>query len=122
HLTIDTDLASLLSHVLNHAFRQRRGGHATIHSFPTRRSSDLDGTARKPVPVAQITPLVDSFARHALLQQRDECVAIEHALSIGRSEEHTSELQSRENLVCRLLLEKKKITTCKEAVMYQKTT
>src|SRR5690606_1317741 len=29
----------------------------------------------------------------------------------GRSEEHTSELQSRENLVCRLLLEKKNITT-----------
>src|SRR5690606_42082606 len=26
----------------------------------------------------------------------------------GRNEEHTSELQSRENLVCRLLLEKKK--------------
>src|SRR5690606_40008156 len=26
---------------------------------------------------------------------------------LGRSEEHTSELQSRENLVCRLLLEKK---------------
>src|SRR5436309_10721950 len=30
-------------------------------------------------------------------------------LDSGRSEEHTSELQSRENLVCRLLLEKKKI-------------
>src|SRR5690606_39767717 len=29
--------------------------------------------------------------------------------TIKRSEEHTSELQSRENLVCRLLLEKKKI-------------
>src|SRR5690606_23901881 len=28
----------------------------------------------------------------------------------GRSEEHTSELQSRENIVCRLLLEKKKNT------------
>src|SRR5690606_39629674 len=28
-----------------------------------------------------------------------------------RSEEHTSELQSRENLVCRLLLEKKKTTS-----------
>src|SRR5690606_40518007 len=28
--------------------------------------------------------------------------------SLSRSEEHTSELQSRENLVCRLLLEKKK--------------
>src|SRR5690606_40740693 len=30
---------------------------------------------------------------------------------LTRSEEHTSELQSRENLVCRLLLEKKKHTT-----------
>src|SRR5690606_37879495 len=29
-------------------------------------------------------------------------------VGLGRSEEHTSELQSRENLVCRLLLEKKK--------------
>src|SRR5690606_40029562 len=29
-------------------------------------------------------------------------------LLVDRSEEHTSELQSRENLVCRLLLEKKK--------------
>src|SRR5690625_5715549 len=29
-------------------------------------------------------------------------------LSVGRSEEHTSELQSRGHLVCRLLLEKKK--------------
>src|SRR5436309_8336111 len=33
------------------------------------------------------------------------------SLAVGvRSEEHTSELQSRENLVCRLLLEKKKKT------------
>src|SRR5690606_40453141 len=31
-------------------------------------------------------------------------------VSFERSEEHTSELQSRENLVCRLLLEKKNIT------------
>src|SRR3712207_7222635 len=30
--------------------------------------------------------------------------------AISRSEEHTSELQSRQYLVCRLLLEKKKIT------------
>src|SRR5690606_40583480 len=32
-------------------------------------------------------------------------------LACSRSEEHTSELQSRENLVCRLLLEKKKKKT-----------
>src|SRR5690606_6532621 len=31
---------------------------------------------------------------------------------MARSEEHTSELQSRENLVCRLLLEKKKTRYC----------
>src|SRR3712207_7958933 len=30
------------------------------------------------------------------------------AITVGRSEEHTSELQSRQYLVCRLLLEKKK--------------
>src|SRR6266511_5569520 len=35
---------------------------------------------------------------------------VSHLVSHLRSEEHTSELQSRENLVCRLLLEKKKKT------------
>src|SRR3712207_7906970 len=34
------------------------------------------------------------------------------AISVSRSEEHTSELQSRQYLVCRLLLEKKKKITC----------
>src|SRR5690606_24448563 len=34
---------------------------------------------------------------------------LEQLFFLSRSEEHTSELQSRENLVCRLLLEKKKI-------------
>src|SRR2546430_3931130 len=34
---------------------------------------------------------------------------LRRALPPGRSEEHTSELQSQSNLVCRLLLEKKKI-------------
>src|SRR3712207_7592870 len=33
--------------------------------------------------------------------------------AVGRSEEHTSELQSRQYLVCRLLLEKKKNSTAK---------
>src|SRR2546430_6665957 len=32
--------------------------------------------------------------------------------ALGRSEEHTSELQSQSNLVCRLLLEKKKQKKC----------
>src|SRR2546422_7838595 len=44
----------------------------------------------------------------------DECestLRLVHAVSVSRSEEHTSELQSRLHLVCRLLLEKKKNTT-----------
>src|SRR5690606_41203109 len=42
-------------------------------------------------------------AKHKLILNVDNCFAT-------RSEEHTSELQSRENLVCRLLLEKKNLT------------
>src|SRR5690606_14864050 len=47
--------------------------------------------------------IADNVQKNRELLARLE--AKEHAL---RSEEHTSELQSRENLVCRLLLEKKK--------------
>src|SRR3712207_7946735 len=36
----------------------------------------------------------------------------------ARSEEHTSELQSRQYLVCRLLLEKKKHSTCSSLPLY----
>src|SRR2546427_6847476 len=55
-------------------------------------------------------------ARQTLEQHHAERVKIRAAVHIGdslrlRSEEHTSELQSQSNLVCRLLLEKKK-TTC----------
>src|SRR5690606_39792128 len=48
-----------------------------------------------------LTELIDVWAG------ADLAVVID-AVRTGRSEEHTSELQSRENLVCRLLLEKKK--------------
>src|SRR2546430_16400013 len=43
---------------------------------------------------------------HALAAGDDRCRR--HRARAGRSEEHTSELQSQSNLVCRLLLEKKK--------------
>src|SRR5690606_40548828 len=53
---------------------------------------------------------------HALLERGAYCRRAAVISNVGalppeqknRSEEHTSELQSRENLVCRLLLEKKK--------------
>src|SRR3712207_8673212 len=50
----------------------------------------------------------------------DEQDAVEEPVARGgllvRSEEHTSELQSRQYLVCRLLLEKKKYTTCLQSL------
>src|SRR5689334_25200445 len=42
--------------------------------------------------------------------------SLERAVRLVRSEEHTSELQSQFHLVCRLLLEKKKITKQKTSV------
>src|SRR2546430_7472380 len=39
-------------------------------------------------------------------------------LPVPRSEEHTSELQSQSNLVCRLLLEKKKNKRCRDVALY----
>src|SRR3954452_25637770 len=48
--------------------------------------------------------------RHQLnVRQVSECAQSSAAFSTYRSEEHTSELQSRPHLVCRLLLEKKKM-------------
>src|SRR5690349_23947511 len=44
-------------------------------------------------------------------QGRDHALHVRVPHPVGRSEEHTSELQSRRDLVCRLLLEKKKKTT-----------
>src|SRR6266496_5139246 len=43
-------------------------------------------------------------------------------LLVTRSEEHTSALQSRRDLVCRLLLEKKKRNACKEEVSIRNNT
>src|SRR5690606_40676935 len=49
------------------------------------------------------------------LLEEIEAEDIEVLESEERSEEHTSELQSRENLVCRLLLEKKNIDSCNKS-------
>src|SRR5947209_10386481 len=84
--------------------------HRDLHSFPTRRSSDLPFYRRR----RNQRCLAHLSARPRL------CLATRHhwlsraldgrARGTRRSEEHTSELQSRQYLVCRLLLEKKKNT------------
>src|SRR5438105_7669781 len=48
-------------------------------------------------------------------------VAIMGMMATLRSEEHTSELQSRVDLVCRLLLEKKKLLTCRHVPYVPRT-
>src|SRR3712207_7554745 len=51
---------------------------------------------------------------------RDEI--LKQAEQKGRSEEHTSELQSRQYLVCRLLLEKKKRLHCRHNIQAHAST
>src|SRR3712207_8773536 len=53
--------------------------------------------------------LREAVAQHRVLQRAGRRVERHEPLGLaGRSEEHTSELQSRQYLVCRLLLEKKR--------------
>src|SRR5439155_5765672 len=95
-----------------------------LHSSPTRRSSDLSARrrpaaalARGPAPGAleQLAAAQHQERDHAGVdEQRERSAAAEppagdrEPQAGERSEEHTSELQSRGHLVCRLLLEKKK--------------
>src|SRR5439155_19265579 len=95
-----------------------------LHSFPTRRSSDLrviisaidaphanrmrsrhnngrfsmNEHVKLPSDFEGLAKQVDPLSRRGFFMTS----------SAARSEEHTSELQSRGHLVCRLLLEKKK--------------
>src|SRR2546422_7083535 len=85
----------------------RRPPRSTL--FPTRRSSDLDEVVHE-----NDLPAIRSAMERYLNDQRVEALAFDYlhfygnANTYARSEEHTSELQSRLHLVCRLLLEKKK--------------
>src|SRR5699024_12555923 len=93
--------------------------HLTLHSFPTRRSSDLSD-------LPEIFPnkwMEGNVANYQAMLRAMEEVGNNLDVTIGepmeelgsakgafyRSEEHTSELQSRFDIVCRLLLEKKNI-------------
>src|SRR6266480_6034458 len=60
-----------------------------------------------------------------IVPDRIECGEVQRRRAWKRSEEHTSELQSHVNLVCRLLLEKKKknipkVSMCKNNTITQK--
>src|SRR5207253_11102153 len=83
-----------------------------LHSFPTRRSSDLpaiDHHAALPGQISGKNNVRLALGNGGGEFQRERANREASSALIGRirSEEHTSELQSRGHLVCRLLLEKK---------------
>src|SRR3712207_7803396 len=100
----------------------RRPPRSTLFPYTTLFRSDLDLHERQQTvergPLEQVRPgqvgvpddvavlLVVALAGPDLA--RDEVLRVGRpVVEVGRSEEHTSELQSRQYLVCRLLLEKK---------------
>src|SRR2546430_10380344 len=90
----------------------RRPPRSTLFPYTTLfRSPDHDkGRLAKRISI-QIEGIEGAAQRAhflALEQLRLEVLRPGRELPLGRSEEHTSELQSQSNLVCRLLLEKKK--------------
>src|SRR5699024_12559375 len=103
-------ISPLLRRALSLVFSQGPVDHRVLPSFPTRRSSDLDnirymeeGKYAFVIMVKGRKALVSSLVEENLgtFETDRDCSKV-------RSEEHTSELQSRFDLVCRLLLEKKK--------------
>src|SRR3712207_7140022 len=55
-----------------------------------------------------------------ILVQRERPTEVLAGATLVRSEEHTSELQSRQYLVCRLLLEKKTVCHIKSGVAFER--
>src|SRR5206468_11176925 len=98
--------------------------HPDLHSFPTRRSSDLaffevsfsvtataTGTLANPRSgggICKADPANNVTESNETNNDCSNSVTVNKRSTSTRSEEHTSELQSRSDLVCRLLLEKKK--------------
>src|SRR5690606_41469047 len=91
-----------------------------LPSFPTRRSSDLNDAVHSAVHSAAKSRMLKDLLRmtHQVAPSSHRNVIAfdfndvrrrhdDHHRIYERSEEHTSELQSREKLVCRLLREKK---------------
>src|SRR2546427_9509731 len=83
----------------------RRPPRSTLFPYTTLFRSRCDGAAGAGGPLQR--------------QQRRGGRAVAAFAGPARSEEHTSELQSQSNLVCRLLLEKKKIKKYSDLISHQ---
>src|SRR5207244_8770999 len=89
------------------------GGPTKMDEAPTFQDSIEDGSCQVLV-VQHFSPLTEGLVGSKDHRAFFEIAIIYHMEQniggVGRSEEHTSELQSPDHLVCRLLLEKKKKT------------
>src|SRR2546427_9573212 len=89
----------------------RRPPRSTLFPYTT-----LFRSIRSELVARSDVDFVEVVCEAALLQHHGDLAAVGRAPGVKldhriiRSEEHTSELQSQSNLVCRLLLEKKKTT------------
>src|SRR3712207_7749494 len=86
----------------------RRPPRSTLFPYTTLFRSE-NGRIRQCVVPSDRDQVVEAQVVDVRQHDRREVVDVVRALHLGqaRSEEHTSELQSRQYLVCRLLLEKK---------------
>src|SRR3712207_7155357 len=85
----------------------RRPPRSTLFPYTTLFRSSASPDRPPPAPVAQTARAAVRNSRHA----PEPTAPRRRRGGHPRSEEHTSELQSRQYLVCRLLLEKKKKST-----------
>src|SRR2546430_3953969 len=100
----------------------RRPPRSTLFPYTTLFRSVAPHLARRPAPRALVEPPRGGAARtrRGARVPAARAGAPRAAREPGRSEEHTSELQSQSNLVCRLLLEKKKHAPSRSLLLYAK--
>src|SRR2546430_9182466 len=96
----------------------RRPPRSTLFPYPTLFRSSRFGGSNAPRPSAFSAPLRDTFFLWFATPHSPLSCLVAWLPPPTRSEEHTSELQSQSNLVCRLLLAKKKNTTITRLEQY----
>src|SRR2546430_11177886 len=89
----------------------RRPPRSTLFPYTTLfRSDHVTRVRRRRIEPEEIVAMAEVRRNDGL--RHDRCAGRNGGDRLARSEEHTSELQSQSNLVCRLLLEKKKRKLC----------
>src|SRR3712207_8650288 len=91
----------------------RRPPRSTLFPYTTLFRSYTDDSLTKKMPIEEFVQNISAVGTTMTPEEKKfeiQRIKDDDFLTAARSEEHTSELQSRQYLVCRLLLEKKKYT------------